>query len=197
MKSPRLVTGAWAWALTFSQVDETTQHSFWQPSSLASAWRGKSQTYPSSSYLPAPKWESLQRQGSLASRDVQCGRSRSSSRCRQRQRTWRCFPVLQLRSALVLRELNQIFIACLFKRSQEQSFFLQTLSFTAFLVTVLKILAYALVSTWSSVSSGWEHVKRKMHPWQWCTINVALGRCLVSQTCSILVFSPPIMIRNW
>ena len=28
-----------------------------------------------------------------------------------------------------------------------------------------KSLAYALVSTWSSVSSGWEHVKRKMHRW--------------------------------
>ena len=50
-------------------------------------------------------------------------------------------------SALILRELNQIFIACLFKGSQEQSFFLQTLLFTAFLVTVLKILKYALVST--------------------------------------------------
>ena len=47
---------------------------------------------------------------------------------------------------------------------QKQSFFLQTLLFTAFLVGVLEILAYALVSTWSSVSSGWEHVKRKMHP---------------------------------
>ena len=43
-------------------------------------------------------------------------------------------------------------------------FFLQALLFTAFLATVLKILTYALVSTWSSVSSGWEHVKRKMHP---------------------------------
>ena len=32
-------------------------------------------------------------------------------------------------------------------------------------MTVLKILTYALVSTWSSVSSGWEHVKRKMHRW--------------------------------
>ena len=80
-------------------------------------------------------------------------------------RTWRCFHVLQLRSALILRELNQIFIACLFKGSQEQSFFLQTLLFTAFLVTVLKNLTYALVSTWSLVSSRWEHVKRKMHPW--------------------------------
>ena len=59
----------------------------------------------------------------------------------------RCFPVLQLRCALILRELNQIFIACLFKGSQKQSFFLQTLLFTAFLVTVLKILTYALVST--------------------------------------------------
>ena len=58
-----------------------------------------------------------------------------------------CFPVFQLRCALILRELNQIFIACLFKGSQEQSVFLQTLLFTAFLVTVLKILTYALVST--------------------------------------------------
>ena len=36
--------------------------------------------------------------------------------------------------------------------------------FTAFLMTVLKILTYALVSTWSLVSSRWEHVKRKMQP---------------------------------
>ena len=48
---------------------------------------------------------------------------------------------------LILRELNQIFIAYLFKGGQEQSFFLQTLLFTAFLVTILKILTYALVST--------------------------------------------------
>ena len=41
----------------------------------------------------------------------------------------------------------KIFNACLFKGSQEQSFFLQALLFTAFLVTVLKILTYALVST--------------------------------------------------
>ena len=60
---------------------------------------------------------------------------------------WRCFPVLQLRCDLILRELNQIFIACLFMGSQEQSFLLQTLLFTAFLVTVLKNLTYALVST--------------------------------------------------
>ena len=80
-------------------------------------------------------------------------------------RTWRCFPLLQLRCALILRELNQIFIACLFKGCQEQYFFLQTLLCTAFLVTVIKFLTYALVSTWFSVSSGWEHVKRKMHPW--------------------------------
>ena len=33
-------------------------------------------------------------------------------------------------------------------------------------MTVLKILTYALVSTWSLVSSGWEHVKQKMHPWK-------------------------------
>ena len=48
---------------------------------------------------------------------------------------------------LILRELNQKFIAYLFKGGQEQFFFLQTPSFTAFLVTVLKILTYALVST--------------------------------------------------
>ena len=47
--------------------------------------------------------------------------------------------------ALILRELNQIFIACLFKGSQEQYFFLLTL-FRAFLVTVQKIPKYALVS---------------------------------------------------
>ena len=57
-----------------------------------------------------------------------------------------------------------MFIACLFKGSQEQSFFLQTLLFTAFLATVLKNLTYALVSTWSLVRSLWEHVKRKMYP---------------------------------
>ena len=34
----------------------------------------------------------------------------------------------------------KIFIACLFKGSQEQSFFLQTLFFTAFLATVQKNL---------------------------------------------------------
>ena len=39
------------------------------------------------------------------------------------------------------------FIACLFKGIQEQSHFLQALLFTAFLVTVLKMLSYALVST--------------------------------------------------
>ena len=59
--------------------------------------------------------------------------------------------------ALVLGEFDiwiKIFIVCLFKGSQKQSFFLQTLLFTAFLVMVLKMLTYALVSTWSSVSSG-------------------------------------------
>ena len=40
-----------------------------------------------------------------------------------------------------------MFIACFFKGSQEKSFFLQTLLFTAFLATVLKILTYAFVST--------------------------------------------------
>ena len=69
--------------------------------------------------------------------------------------------------ALVLGEFDvliKIFIASLFKGSQEQSFFLQTLLFMAFLVTILKNLTFALVSTWSLVRSGWEHVKRKMHP---------------------------------
>ena len=33
------------------------------------------------------------------------------------------------------------------KGSQEQSFFLQTLLFTAFLATVQKVITYALVST--------------------------------------------------
>ena len=80
-------------------------------------------------------------------------------------RTWRCFPVVQLRCALILREFNQIFTACLFKGSQKQSFFLQTLLFTAFLVTVLKILTYALGSTWSSVSSEYEHGPQLMQPW--------------------------------
>ena len=42
--------------------------------------------------------------------------------------------------------------------------FLKTLLFTAFLLTVLKILTYAIVSTWPLVGSRWEHVKRKMHP---------------------------------
>ena len=60
-----------------------------------------------------------------------------------------CSPT-QVRSdsqrTLLLR-LLEILIACLFKGSQEQSFFLQTLLFMAFLVTVLKILTYALVST--------------------------------------------------
>ena len=36
------------------------------------------------------------------------------------------FPVLQLRCALILREINQIFIACLFKGSRKQSFFPST-----------------------------------------------------------------------
>ena len=59
----------------------------------------------------------------------------------------------------------------MFKGSQEQCFSLQTLLFTAFLVTVLKNLTYALVSTRSLVSSGWEHVKRKMHP---CDVTVPI-----------------------
>ena len=58
----------------------------------------------------------------------------------------------------------EIYIACLFKVSQEQSFFLQTLLFTEFLVTVVRLLTYPLVSTWSLVSSHWEHIKQKIHP---------------------------------
>ena len=46
----------------------------------------------------------------------------------------------------ILQECPKIFIACLLKGSQEQSFFLHTLLFMAFLVTVLKMLTYALVS---------------------------------------------------
>ena len=53
-------------------------------------------------------------------------------------------------------------------------FFLQKLLFTAFLVTVLKISTYALVSTWSLVNSGWEHVERKMHPCIYGLDNVML-----------------------
>ena len=49
--------------------------------------------------------------------------------------------------ALILRELNQIFIAYLFKGGQEQPFFLQKLLFPAFFVTIPKNLTYALVST--------------------------------------------------
>ena len=51
---------------------------------------------------------------------------------------------------------------------QEQSFFLQKLLFTAFLVTILKTLTYALVSTWSSVISGYEHVPQLMQPCMNC-----------------------------
>ena len=51
-------------------------------------------------------------------------------------------------------------------------------------MTVLKILTYALVSTWSSVSSGWEHVKWKMHPWMiyilWC--SVCLSRKIITSS---------------
>ena len=61
-------------------------------------------------------------------------------------RTWRCFPVLQLRFALILRKPCPGASRTVLCSGQEQSFFLQTLLFTAFLVTVLKILTYALVS---------------------------------------------------
>ena len=61
-------------------------------------------------------------------------------------------------------------IHCMFvEGSQEQSFFLQTLLFTPFVATVQKIITYALVSTWSWVSSGWEHVTRFMHH---CLVSV-------------------------
>ena len=58
-------------------------------------------------------------------------------------------------------------------------FFLQTLLFTAFHVAVLRILTYALVSTWSSVSSGWEHVKRKMHP---CSLLTGMMQMQIDKT---------------
>ena len=61
------------------------------------------------------------------------------SKFRARGEHGHLFPVLQLKCARILRELNQIFIAKLLKGSQEQSIFLQTLFFTAFLATVLKI----------------------------------------------------------
>ena len=48
-------------------------------------------------------------------------------------------------------------------------------------MTVLKILTYALVSTWSLVSSGWEHVKRRMHPWQSAPPNTNHYRLLLTQ----------------
>ena len=57
-------------------------------------------------------------------------------------------------------------IHCMFVEGKSRTvFFLQTLLFTAFLATVQKIITYALVSTWSLVTSGWEHVKRIMHHW--------------------------------
>ena len=60
---------------------------------------------------------------------------------------WKLSQVLLYLPAPLKLSFNQIFIACLFKGSQEQSSFFQTLLFTAFLVTVLKILKYVLVST--------------------------------------------------
>ena len=56
--------------------------------------------------------------------------------------------LLKEKSKLTFVDVSiKIFIACLLKGSQEQSFFLQTLLFTAFLATVQKIKTYALVST--------------------------------------------------
>ena len=37
---------------------------------------------------------------------------------------------------------------------------------------VQKIITYAVVSTWSLVSSGWEHVKRIMHHWSEVWIGI-------------------------
>ena len=51
-----------------------------------------------------------------------------------------------------------------YRTSKIQYLFLQTLLFTAFLVTVLKISTYALGSTWSSISSGQEHGPQLMQP---------------------------------
>ena len=63
------------------------------------------------------------------------------------------------------------------KGGQEQSVFLQTLLFTAFLAAVQKIITYALVSTRSLVSSGWEHVKRIMHHCDSVCISLAKYIC--------------------
>ena len=58
------------------------------------------------------------------------------------------------------------YIHCMFLEwSQKQSFFLQTLLFTPFVATVQQIITYALVSTWSWASSGWEQVTRFMDHW--------------------------------
>ena len=86
-------------------------------------------------------------------------------------------------------------------REVKNNFFsIQTLLFTAFLVTVLKILTYVLVSTWSSVSSGYEHVPQLMQP---CTtVSVALdwyelnpwGRCAFGND---FVTLPSSMIIMW
>ena len=99
---------------------------------------------------------------------INCGILVSGMRARgvssEHMENMEMFSCSPIRCALILRELNQIFIACLFKGGQEQSHFLQALLFTAFLVTVLKMLTYALVSTWSLVSSGYEHIPQLMQP---------------------------------
>ena len=74
--------------------------------------------------------------------------------------------------ALVLTFLDvyiKIFIACVFKGSQEQSFPSDTLTLTTYSISRNGSKKFnTLVSTWSSVSSWWEHVKRKMHPCLQC-----------------------------
>ena len=67
-------------------------------------------------------------------------------------------------------------------------FFRQTLLFTAFLVTVLKILTFALVSTWSSVSSGYEHVPQLMQPWFYVKFRRFFADCRRFAHFLVLIF---------
>ena len=62
-------------------------------------------------------------------------------------------------------------------------------------MTVLKILTYTLVSTWSSVSSGWEHVKRKMHPWY--TTPRLNQRALYMMECAMYWCKLQLLMKLW
>ena len=73
------------------------------------------------------------------------------------------FPVLQLRFWFSENLIRYSLHVCL--REVKNNFFPSDTPFYGILVTVLKILTYALESTWSLVSSRWEDVKRKKHPW--------------------------------